>query len=197
MALPVSAAICGPGSDPAADRTPATSVDTGVLRQPPRTCHLVRAQPDPIRGTTSPAGHSRAGSGMRVGHRRSQAHERATVFRRAVTGLSAVVSARSPRPCPGPATGRPRRCPGVRGCWRSCGRCPVEQCPPRTGGRCMSAATGSGRLTGVRWWGAATAARPAGAARQAAGGAARAHRSWPAAPGPGPPRRSARRAGGR
>jgi hypothetical protein len=108
-------------------------------------------------------------------------------------------------PCypPQPATvsgcGQPDGCggvQGVRGCWRSCDG--VRSAGVRRGhcGQGMSAATGSGRLTGVRWWGAATAARPAGAVGQAARGAARAHRSWPAAPAPGPPRRSARQAGG-
>jgi hypothetical protein len=55
----------------------------------------------------------------------------------------------------------------------------------------VSAATGTGRLPGDRWTGAATAGRRE---RAGAGGgrrAGRARRSWPAAPRPGPPRRSA------
>jgi hypothetical protein len=147
-------------------------------------------------GTAAPAGLSRAGSGMRAGHGRSQA--------RGWPPWSAVPWPACPPWCPPqPATvsscGQPDGCGGVRcpGCGQRCGHAALG-CPPPHAAAAgeVSAATGSGRPGGVRWSGAATAARPAGAAGQAARGAARAHRSWPAAPVPGPPRRSARRAGG-
>jgi hypothetical protein len=103
-------------------------------------------------------------------------------------------------------------------CWRNRGgvsrrRCPLRTLPQaaevsgdvavQTAGvrrHCrrlrVFAATGTGRPADVRWWDAATDARPATPAGSPAGGAARAHRSWPAAPRPRPPRQSARRAGG-
>jgi hypothetical protein len=192
MAMPVSAAI-RPGR--VSGRRPDASHQRGhrwSLRQPPQTCQLVRAQPDPS-GTAAPAGHSRAASGMRAGHGRTQLRGRP--------------------PCSaGPWPACPPWCPPqpatVSGCGRGGVWCPLSGPTVRSHGpavsasgscrsRCVSAATGSGRLPGVRWWGAATAATPAGAAGQAAGGAARAHRSWPAAPAPRPPRRSAHRVGGR
>jgi hypothetical protein len=101
------------------------------LRQPLRTCHLVRApagsDPGPLLPQATAVLVPACGPDTVAARR-----EGATVFRRAVTGLSAVVSGRSARPCPGPATGRLRRCPGVRGClaelWTVSGR----RCPPRT-----------------------------------------------------------------
>jgi hypothetical protein len=124
-------------------------------------------------GTDATAGHSRAGCGMRAGHGRTQARGRPP--------CSAV---------PWPAVRRGVRCPGCGPTLRSRG--PVVSASGPCRSLRVSAATGSGRLTGVRWWGAATGARPAGAAGQAARGAARAHRSWPAAPVPGPPPRARR-----
>jgi hypothetical protein len=101
--------------------------------------------------------------------------------------LSAVVSAAA---CDVSGGGQPDgcgcvRCPGCGPSLRSRG--PAVSASRSCRSLRVSAVTGSGRLTGVRWWGVATGARPAGAAGRAAGGAARAHRSWPAAPGPGPP----------
>jgi hypothetical protein len=60
----------------------------------------------------------------------------------------------------------------------------------------VSAATGTGRLAGGCWRGAATAGRRGRAGGRAGRRAGRAHTSWPGAPTPGPPRRSARRAAG-
>jgi hypothetical protein len=111
---------------------------------------------------------------------------------------------------------RPRRLCGtgtadMSGCGRldGCGnvRCPVA---PRDRGRVSGRHRPPRTLphpAGVRRYrkrssarrpllGAATAAKPAGPPGRAAGGAARARRSCPAAPAPGPPRPSARRAGG-
>ena len=136
---------------------------------------------------------------MRAGHGRKQARGRPRCSAGPWPACRPVVSAAACDRVRVRPTGRLRRCPGVRGCWRSCDgirSAGVRSTGVRRGhcGQGMSAATGSGRLAGVRWWGAATAARPAGAAGQAAGGAARARRSWPAAPAP--PRRSARQAEG-
>jgi hypothetical protein len=67
-------------------------------------------------------------------------------------------------------------------------------------GRCrslwVSAATGTGRPAGG-WTGAATAGRRGRAGGRAGRRAGRARRSWPGAPRPGPPHRSARQAAGR
>jgi hypothetical protein len=164
------------------------------LGQPPRTWHLCGAAgpgPGPLLPqATAVLVPARGRTRPHAGVRRPR--------------CSAVPWPACPPWCPPqPATvsgcGHPDGCSGVRcsRCWRNRGRCP-DGAVPR--GRCrslrVSAATGSGRLTGVRWSGAATAARPAGAVGRAARGAARAHRSWPAAPGPGPPRRSAHRSVG-
>jgi hypothetical protein len=93
VAMPVSAAICGPDGCPAAhNSTPATSVDTGgpcgSHRGPANSCG---AQPDPVRDRCyrrpQPCWFRHAG------RTQSQAGARtAAVFRNAVAGLSAVVS---------------------------------------------------------------------------------------------------------
>jgi hypothetical protein len=103
--------------------------------------------------------------------------------------------------------GGPRHALAVSGCGcpDGCGsvQCPDPgQCPLciRTAGvrprycrsRRVSAAIGIGRRAGVRWWDVATAGTPGRPGGQSAAEAARARRSWPAGPGPGPPRRSTR-----
>jgi hypothetical protein len=198
----------GPAARPAR-RRPRSTGRLGTLRQPDRACsrRWERATPGrrPIgrghrraRCGAGKRGQSprRAGSGMRAGHGRKQARGRPRCSAGPWPACRPVLSAAACDRVRVRPTGRLRRCPGVRGCWRSCDGVRSAGVSRGHCGQGMSAATGSGRLTSVRWWGAATAARPAGAAGQAAGGAARAHRSWPAAPAPGPPRRSARQAGG-
>jgi hypothetical protein len=158
--MPVSAAICGPGrlsgrrphaghqrghgwSLRLPTRAGAAGPDQGPLL-PQATAVLVPAcGPDTVASRRADGRGVPQGRGRRVG------------------------------PCypPQPATvsgcGQPDGCggvQGVRGCWRSCDG--VRSAGVRRGhcGQGMSAATGSGRLPGVRWCGAATAARPAGAA---------------------------------
>jgi hypothetical protein len=147
-------------------------------------------------GTAATAGHSRAASGMRAGHGRSQARGRPPCSTMPWPAVRRAVHRRL-RPCPGTANRTAVAVSGVQGAGRPCGHAdPAVSAAGSCRSLRVSAATGSGRLTGVRWSGAATAARPAGAAGQAARGAAHAHRSWPAAPAPGPPRRSARQAAG-
>jgi hypothetical protein len=166
------------------------------VRQPPQTYRLVQGAalgPGPDRCSRRPqpcqfrpAGRTRSHTG------------------RGWPPSSAVPWPTGPPWCPPqPATvsegGQPDGCSGVRSprCGPTLRSRGLRCLPADPAAAAESAPTASGRRAGVRWWGAATGARPAGAAGQAAGGAARAHRSWPAAPGPGPPRRSARRAGGR
>jgi hypothetical protein len=91
----------------------------------------------------------------------------------------------------------------VRCCFRNRGRCPQGRARTvgvrRVGvrrGHCrslrVSAATGTGRMPGGRWTRAAATAGTPGRVHSAAGRrAGRARRSWPAAPRPARPRRSA------
>jgi hypothetical protein len=112
VAMPVSAAICGPDRCPAAhNSTPATSVDTGgpcgSHRGPANSCG---AQPDPVRDRCyrrpQPCWFRHAG------RTQSQAGARtAAVFRNALAGLSAVMSAAACDRVRVRPTGRLRRCP--------------------------------------------------------------------------------------
>ena len=104
---------------------------------------------------------------------------------------------RTPRPVSRELRNRTRRTPWLSAAasGTAVGVRTVDVCRGHFCSLRVSAATGSGRLADVRWWGAATATKPTGPADRAAGGAARARRSWPAAPAPPPPRRSARQAG--
>jgi hypothetical protein len=184
MAMSVSAAVCGPEGCPAADRTPATSVDTGGPWGSHRGHGDCAARPDPVRDRCfrrpQPCWFRHGG--------RTRSHAGARRARCSAVPWPACPPWCPPQPATVSGCGHPDGCSGVRcpRCWRNRGRCP-DGAVHR--GRCrslrVSAATGSGRLTGVRWSGAATAARPAGAVGRAARGAARAHRSWPAAPGQG------------
>jgi hypothetical protein len=93
------------------------------------------------------------------------------------------------RGCGCPVGCRTGRCGGVR--------CPLLLPEPqpgvRTVGVCGYRKWSPGR---VCWSGAATADRPGPPGAAVGRRAGRARRSWPAAPAPGPPRRSARQAGG-
>jgi hypothetical protein len=181
------------------------------VRPAASTCRSRRSQSD----CTASAGRQRP---PRQGRRRPQCRPQAAA--RSVCGRldgcssiwSPVSAVAGPRPCVCTAlsaadTTAAASCPPVRFGRLLSVRGPRRRLlmsAVRTPGVCcggwrsprVSAATGSGRPAGVRWWDAASAGTPGRPGGRAAGGAARARRSWPAAPAPAPPRPSTRRAGG-